>query len=133
MVLIIEIAIALILKHFVVDYLFNPIFGPSQKHIYGSRGSLFHSGFHMVSCLFVLLCFISFEFALLAAIFDGLTHYHIDYIKAKILQKYKKRSKKFKLTIMVLDQCLHVLNYVIIIVVLIKETEGWKAACSPWL
>jgi len=43
----IEIMAALLIKHFFADYVFNPAYEPTEKHIYGSKGSLAHLGTHM--------------------------------------------------------------------------------------
>ena len=42
-----EIMTALAIKHFLADYVFNPAYEPTDKHIYGSIGSLAHLGTHM--------------------------------------------------------------------------------------
>ena len=50
---------ALAVKHFLADYVFNPVYTvPVNKHIYGSRGSLEHIGVHMLFCFLALVFFI---------------------------------------------------------------------------
>lgn len=51
----IEIIAALCIKHFFADYIFNPAYQPTNKHIYGSIGSLAHLGTHMVIMFTVVL------------------------------------------------------------------------------
>ena len=48
----------LLIKHFLADYVFNPAYEPTNKHIYGSKGSLAHVGTHMVFCVLALVWFL---------------------------------------------------------------------------
>jgi len=106
---------ALAVKHFMADYVFNPVWTvPVNKHIYGSRGSLEHSGLHALFCFLALVSFIPTQYALYAALFDGIVHYHEDYIKTKFLHE-RTLSRKIKQIITGADQLVHILTYVIIV------------------
>ena len=110
----IEIMIALLIKHFLADYVFNPAYQPTNKHIYGSTGSLAHSGTHMVFCFLALIGFLPLGIVLLAVLFDGFVHYHEDWIKTKYLYKRKGLSDGFRRAITGLDQLIHMFTYILI-------------------
>ena len=110
----IEIMTALLIKHFLADYLFNPAYQPTNKHIYGSTGSLAHSGTHMAFCFLALMWFLPLEIVIYAMFFDGWIHYHEDWIKTKYLHKRKGLSDKFRRIITGFDQLVHMLTYVVI-------------------
>jgi len=108
----IEILSTLFIKHFFADYIFNNI--PSNKHIYGSRGSLRHVAIHMAGCVLALVWFLPLEEVILATLFDGFVHYHEDYIKTKFLYKRKGLSDRVRRAITGLDQLVHMLTYIAI-------------------
>tara|TARA_R100000656_G_scaffold66913_1_gene50728 strand:+ start:598 stop:960 length:363 start_codon:yes stop_codon:yes gene_type:complete len=106
----------LAMKHFLADYVFNPPYTvPTNKHIYGSRGSLEHSGVHMLFCFIALVPFASFPVILYAMLFDGFVHYHEDFIKTKYLHKRKGLGERVKRIITGFDQLVHILTYVVIV------------------
>ena len=109
---------ALAVKHFLADYVFNPVYTvPVNKHIYGSRGSLEHIGVHMLFCFLALVFFIPLEWVFYAVLFDGFVHYHEDYIKTKFLYKRKGMPQRLRRSITGLDQLVHILTYIIIVAV----------------
>ena len=71
----IEVLTALMIKHFLADYVFNPAITPTDKHIYGSLGSLAHLGTHMVFCFLALIWFLPLDIVIYAMFFDGWIHY----------------------------------------------------------
>ena len=109
-----EIIIALAIKHFLADYIFNPAFTPTDKHIYGSIGSFGHLGMHMFWCIVALVWFLPFKVVILATLFDGFVHYHEDYIKTKWLYRRKGLSDRVRRAITGADQLVHILTYIII-------------------
>ena len=110
----IEILVTLAIKHFLADYIFNPAFTPTDKHIYGSKGSFGHLGMHMFWCIIALVWFLPLEEVILATLFDGFVHYHEDYIKTKFLYKRKGLSDRVRRAITGLDQLVHIITYIII-------------------
>ena len=106
--------VSLLIKHYIADYIFNPALEPTDKHIYGSKGSLAHLGVHMVFCFLALLPFLSLGVVIGCMIFDGVIHYHEDYVKTKYLHKRKGLSKRFRRAITGGDQLVHMLTYVAI-------------------
>ena len=110
-----EIMIALAIKHYLADYIFNPAFTvPVRKDIYGSRGSLEHVGMHMAWCIVALVWFLPIKVVILATLFDAFIHYHQDYFKTKFLYKRKGLSEATRRAITGADQLVHILTYIII-------------------
>lgn len=105
----------LLLKHYLADYVFNPAYEPTEKHIYGSTGSLAHLGMHMLWCFTLLLGFLPIGTVAIVTLFDGFIHYHEDYIKTKYLHKRKGLSDKLRRCITGMDQLVHMLTYVAIV------------------
>jgi hypothetical protein len=108
------ILVTLVLKHFLADYVFNPAYEPTNKHIYGSKGSLAHLGVHMVFCFLALIPFLPLTVTIQMMLFDGFVHYHEDWIKTKYLYKRKGLSDKFRRAITGADQLVHMLTYIAI-------------------
>jgi hypothetical protein len=110
--------IALAVKHFLGDYVFNPAYTvPVNKHIYGSRGSLEHTSMHMFWCIIMLVHILPITVVILATLFDGFIHYHQDYFKTKFLFKHRGKewlSKRVDRIITGADQLVHILTYIII-------------------
>lgn len=110
---------ALFLKHFIVDFILQTKFQWSNKGIYGHAGGLLHAGLHLLSTLLILynIFRIDAHFALLLALFDGFVHYHIDWIKVNICQKYNwtANNSEYFWWLLGLDQFLHGLTYFAIV------------------
>ena len=108
-------ATALAVKHYLADYIFNPAFLPTDKHIYGSKGSFGHLGMHMFWCMMLLIWFLPIHIVILAALFDGFVHYHQDYFKTKFLRNNKDLSERARRAVIGGDQLVHILTYIIIV------------------
>ena len=107
---------ALALKHYMADYLFNPLWTtPTNKHIYGSRGSLEHIGTHIVFCFICLVLFLPLDVVIYCVLFDAFIHYHQDYFKTKWLYKRKGLSDRIRRAITGGDQLVHILTYITIV------------------
>ena len=107
--------ILLLIKHFLADYVFNPAYQPTEKHIYGSLGSLAHVGTHMLWCFALLIWVLPIEIVAVVTLFDGFIHYHEDYVKTKFLYKKKGLSDRVRRCITGFDQLVHMLTYVAIV------------------
>ena len=105
----------LLIKHFLADYVFNPAYQPTEKHIYGSIGSLAHVGTHMLWCFALLVWVLPVGTVAIITLFDGLVHYHEDYIKTKFLHERKGLSGRVRRCIRGIDQLVHMLTYVVIV------------------
>ena len=108
----IEVLAALMIKHYLADYVFNNT--PSNKHIYGSAGSVNHLIIHMLFCTLALIFLVPIHLALLAIIFDGFIHYHEDWLKSRYLYKRKGLSERVRRAITGFDQLVHMLTYILI-------------------
>ncbi len=110
------IMLALAIKHFLADYVFNPAWTvPVNKHIYGSRGSLEHIACHAIFCFLALVLFLPIQVVILATLFDATIHYHQDYFKTKFLYKRKGLTDKVRRAITGFDQLVHIITYIIIV------------------
>jgi len=102
----------LFFKHYVVDFILQTDDMVAHKGIYGDPIGIDHSLYHAVATLLILLLFVPPYWATLLALFDGLLHYHIDYVK----MAYGNRDIKTKAfwNQLGLDQFLHALTYIVI-------------------
>jgi hypothetical protein len=74
----------LAVKHWIADFVLQFEYMVEQKGLYGQAGGIEHALLHGVFTAVVLLAF--FDNVMIAAIFgllDSVTHYHIDYVKAR--------------------------------------------------
>jgi hypothetical protein len=78
--------IVLQVKHYVVDFPLQVEYQWRNKGTYGHPGGLIHAGSHGLGTFIVLGMVFGMGywfFALIMAIFDAVTHYHIDYVKMR--------------------------------------------------
>lgn len=88
-------------------------------------GGLVHAGLHGIGTLIVLAPFIGTAAFLYAAI-DTLTHYHIDWAKIQLSQKYDLKPERDEWFWIVLgfDQLLHHLTYIAIVYYAFEYTSS---------
>lgn len=112
-----------IVKHFIVDFLLQTKYQYSNKGKYLHPGGLLHSFLHLLFT-YVLLKTISLYVGmnynhsiLILSLIDGISHYHIDYLKVKICDKYnlKPDNSETYWHLLGLDQMLHMLIYCYIV------------------
>lgn len=70
----------LFIKHWYVDFVAQTPKMVAEKGQYGKWGGIHHSGQHALAT-FVIFILAGPTFALLAAVIDFVTHYHIDWTK----------------------------------------------------
>lgn len=102
----------LFVKHWFVDFVLQNDAMVKSKVIYGSSQSLLHSLQHASFTLALLLLATSPLIAIGLAIFDGLAHYHIDYIKS--IYGEKDINKHAFWSHLGADQLAHAITYIII-------------------
>ena len=109
-------------KHFVVDF---PLQKPRHylnKGTYGHPGGIEHALQHTIGTLFVIMSITGeWKLALAAAYFDGVIHYHVDWLKMNLNSLWGLRpdnSEKFW-WLLGADQLAHYVTYVIILAFLI--------------
>lgn len=107
-------------KHFLIDFVFQPPFEWKNKGSYGHLEGINHSLKHAIATMVILLYWTpSHSMSLLIiwlTYFDLITHYHIDWAKMNINSHFKLTPDKEKFWIMLgLDQLLHQLTMIAII------------------
>jgi hypothetical protein len=109
-------------KHFVVDFPMQVPYHYLNKGTYGHLGGMSHAALHGLGTLFVLMLFpIEFTVCSQVAVADALVHYHIDWAKMNLNKKMgwaPLTSEKFW-WLLGLDQYLHALTYIGIVLYLI--------------
>ena len=103
------------IKHFIADFLLQFPYMLREKGIYGATGGLHHAGIHAALTLLICIFFVhsSHDIVTVAA-FDGLAHYHIDYVKQQLNKGLTTADRMFWVWLGA-DQALHYLTYVGII------------------
>jgi hypothetical protein len=110
-------------KHFIVDFLLQGPYQYLNKGTYGHLGGILHAFLHGIATL-ICLYFVS-EYHLLSlalATIDMVVHYHIDWLKVNINNKYgwKCNSSDKFWVLLGIDQYLHALTYILIIYILVN-------------
>ncbi len=116
------------LKHLIIDFFLQGQYQYKNKGTYGHFGGILHSALHAIGTfgLLSLVDTIPGIVAVVLSLFEGLVHYHIDYLKVQYTKKcqwseldaenkcLKIFSNKYFLAIGV-DQFLHQVTYIVII------------------
>lgn len=79
----------IICKHLIVDFLWQGPYQYKNKGTYGHPGGILHAGLHTITTFGILLtfCVSSWTTLLALALFEGVTHYHIDWFKMNLNKK----------------------------------------------
>lgn len=119
--------IAFSIKHLWIDFLWQPPYEWQNKGTYGHFGGIQHSGKHafatlcMIMGLVVLLglriSYASYLMVVLISAVEFIVHYHMDWAKININQKYGWAANTHNEFWMMLgvDQFVHMMTYVWII------------------
>ena len=104
----------LMIKHFIVDLGMQQYLGPRAKHKWLGDGHT-HYLHHGITTMFVALWFAP-QIAVVLGLLDYVIHWHIDWGKHHLNRflKCEARSVTWWWT-NVLDQCLHVLTYYLLV------------------
>lgn len=118
------------IKHFVCDFMMQTPQMIKEKGVYGKMGGILHALDHFGGTLLLGALILVINFVLngilinpllifAVAILDGIVHYHIDWGKMRIgeAKQLTPRDREFWFYIG-LDQLLHYLTYVAIIIIL---------------
>lgn len=108
-------------KHFVIDFMLQTPYQFLNKGTYGHPGGILHAGLHAIGTFAVLIYYVAWWPTMVAAIVDGIVHYHIDWAKMKINERKQLKcneSNQFWINLG-FDQYLHYMTYFYIIKVLI--------------
>lgn len=112
----------LVTKHFVLDFICQGPYQYKNKGIYGHPGGILHSGLAALGTLAVLLPFFSYEVVLTLAAIEFVIHYHEDWFKVYVNNKFgltPTNSERFW-WLLGFDQWIHYLTYVGMVAVLDK-------------
>lgn len=107
-------------KHFICDFPLQAFpYQYENKGNYGHLGGVVHALIHAIGTFIVLYYFAKHAFTL--AILDGLIHYHIDWLKMNINKAYnlKPDNSQWFWILLGIDQLLHQLTYLLIIILIL--------------
>lgn len=110
------ILLALLTKHFIVDFLIQPSWMYLNKGNLRHPGGWVHAGLHAGVTLYILLAF-HVPYAGLLAWMELFLHYGIDYAKVNINLRtgWKPTTSEYFWMLLGLDQYLHQLTYLVIL------------------
>jgi hypothetical protein len=108
-----------LVKHFLGDFLLQSKRMVADKTNYGGKGSIYHVLIHVGLTNWMLVAFsimsipMSIKAIGIASLAEGAIHYHIDYVKAKLVAwgNFSIQQHRFW-DLFGLDQMLHGLTYV---------------------
>jgi uncharacterized membrane protein HdeD (DUF308 family) len=112
-----EALLLLFIKHFLCDFpLQTSPWMYRNKGIYLHMGGVTHALIHGIATTMILYFFVG-QHALYYGLLDFIVHYHIDWAKLNINQKYNLRADNSNgfWILLGLDQLLHHLTYFVII------------------
>lgn len=109
------------LKHFVADFILQTPYQFLNKGKYGHLGGILHSWIQALGTLIVLSPFAPPTMVLALTVFDFVIHYHVDWAKVQINQRFGWDANKHKefWWLLGFDQLLHSLTYLAIVTILL--------------
>lgn len=113
--------VMLFTKHAFVDFPLQTPYQFLNKGKYGHPGGILHSGYHAIATFLIVMLF-NPAFALMVAVLDFVVHYHVDWAKVQLNDKYQLKPDAHKefWWLLGLDQYLHALTYFAIVYILMK-------------
>jgi hypothetical protein len=108
---------ALFVKHFICDFpLQTTPWMYRNKGSYLHPGGIAHAALHGIGT-FIVMAFVDVKVALIAALFDWLVHYHIDWAKMNLNARFnlKPDNSEWFWIALGFDQLLHHATYFIIV------------------
>lgn len=112
----------LLLKHFIVDFPLQKPYHYQNKGTYLHPGGLLHALLHGVGTGLIVGFMLNVYVGLWMGVLDAAVHYHVDWAKVKLNNRYQltpTSSEKFW-WLLGIDQLIHQLTYVIIVVMIFK-------------
>lgn len=105
----------LMMKHTIIDYVFQTEQQIKYKGVYGDGRGISHSIEHGIGTILILfvLNIKMIWVPIMFGIIDAFVHYHLDYIKVKFFGHYKPTEKRYWCAFGT-DQLYHFLTYVLI-------------------
>lgn len=107
----------LIIKHAIADYFLQTYHRNIKKQRYFGNGHR-HYAEHAVCTFLVAILFMPLPFAVLASLLDYVLHWHIDYIKTRLvgILGWGRTEPRFW-RLQTLDQILHFSTYMLIVAI----------------
>lgn len=104
------------LKHFILDFLYQPPYQWQNKGTYAHPGGILHAGQHALGSFFILVLFTNSWWAAGLSLFEFVVHYHVDWAKMNINKDMRWNADKNPEFWMLLgaDQYLHYLTYLVL-------------------
>ncbi len=110
----------LLIKHCLCDFVLQTPWQLAQKGTYGAPGGLVHSGIHVAGTLVALLAVMpTLPVILTVLVAEFLVHYHIDWLKEQVVRRYDIREGARFWNAIGIDQLMHNLTYLAILVYVI--------------
>ena len=105
----------LLVKHFIIDFPLQKPYQYLNKGTYGHPGGLLHSGLHGIGTTLCLIWWAP-AVAICYGFVDSIVHYHIDWAKVNINNKFgwTSTNSEYFWWLLGLDQLLHALTYIAI-------------------
>lgn len=107
----------LFIKHWYVDFVLQTPQMIAEKGVYGKWLGVLHSLQHAIAT-FIIFALAGLQFALIVAVIDFVTHYHIDWIKMNYGSSDISKPKFW--THLGLDQLAHSLVYLLIVSIFVR-------------
>lgn len=108
----------LLIKHFVLDFLYQPPYQWMNKGTYGHLGGIVHAGQHALGSLAILLFFTNPLAAIAIAAMELVIHYHVDWFKMWYNKKqgWGANTHTEFWQLLGADQLAHQLTYIFMVV-----------------
>jgi len=103
----------LFVKHFLADFVWQTNAMIAEKGQYGKWGGIAHSGLQGALTYVILLHVLNIQACVMLAVFDALTHYHIEWAKMNIARGLSVSDQQYWFWVG-LDQLLHSIVYLAI-------------------
>ncbi len=113
----------LIVKHTLADFFLQTRYQVLNKGIYGHPGGILHSAIHVILTLPVFLVLAPASALAGALILAGefSIHYHVDWLKERVVKGFGWKADDAPFWhALGLDQLIHLLTYVAIIILLVR-------------
>ena len=104
-------------KHWYIDFVLQNDEMVAGKGIYGNLIGMWHSFQHGIGTFLISVLVVEWKVAACIAMFDFITHYHIDWVKMNVNKKYGWKADthpEFWIALG-LDQLAHYLTYCLLI------------------
>jgi hypothetical protein len=110
----------LTIKHFVLDFVYQPPYQWQNKGTYGHIGGIIHSGQHALATLLILMFFTGPVVGISLSIGEFIVHYHMDWFKMWYNKKkgWGPTTHNEFWVLTGFDQMVHSLTYLAIVAVL---------------